>query len=66
MKTAEWQQRSTRTNIKSLKLISKGFDKSYDKISSVAIEQHRQKKLDQRRKYSKLLKSNTVMLNNSK
>lgn len=66
MKTSEWQQRSTRTNIKSLKVLSKGFDKNYDKISSAAIDQHRQKKYDQRRKYSKLLKSNTVMVNNSK
>lgn len=67
MKTAEWQQRSTRSNIKSLKVLGKGFDKTpYDKIPPVTLEQHRQKKLDHRRKYGKLLKSNTVVLNSSK
>lgn len=62
MKTAEWQQRSTRSNIKSLKVLSKGFEKTYDKLSTVAMEQHRQKKLDHRRKYGRL-SSNPVALN---
>ncbi|KAK5649252.1 hypothetical protein RI129_000281 [Pyrocoelia pectoralis] len=57
MKTAEWQHRSTRPNVKSVKFISKG-DRSEKPIIPL---DHQPKRLpDQRRKYNRLIKSSTI------
>uniref|UniRef100_A0A1Y1LG98 PEHE domain-containing protein n=1 Tax=Photinus pyralis TaxID=7054 RepID=A0A1Y1LG98_PHOPY len=57
MKTSEWQHRSTRPNVKSVKFISKG-DRS--EKPNVPLD-HQPKRLpDQRRKYNRLIKSSTM------
>ncbi|GJQ77628.1 hypothetical protein Trydic_g12756 [Trypoxylus dichotomus] len=56
MKTPEWQQRSSRSTIKSMKYITKS-----DRLDKMSVPMdHRSKKLDQRRKYPRLLKSTSV------
>lgn len=56
MKTPEWQQRSSRSTMKSMKYITKS-----DRLDKLSMPiDHRSKKLDQRRKYPRLLKSTNV------
>lgn len=59
MKTPEWQHRSTRPSMKTVKFIAKG--ERLDKLS-IPME-HQPKKPpppDHRRKYNRLLKSSTI------
>ncbi|KAK4881282.1 hypothetical protein RN001_004601 [Aquatica leii] len=58
MKTAEWQHRSTRPNVKSVKFISKG-ERSEKSIIPLDHQPKRQLP-DQRRKYNRLIKSSTI------
>ncbi|KAF5270979.1 hypothetical protein FQA39_LY08282 [Lamprigera yunnana] len=58
MKTAEWQHRSTRSNVKSVKFISKG-ERSEKSILPLDLQPKRPFP-DQRRKYNRLIKSSTI------
>ncbi|KAF5308398.1 hypothetical protein FQR65_LT06219 [Abscondita terminalis] len=58
MKTAEWQHRSTRPNVKSVKFISKG---ERSEKSIIPLDHQPKRPLsDQRRKYNRLIKSSTI------